>query len=201
MDHASELPSVSRQIVILNDDHITYCHISSWFYPFLPGLQWLEIISLSFARYCRRRHLFLEYRSARWKDPGGCRTTLDFMVSNWLEVSGSGYSGELSSLTVSGRQFTIAYASVRKALRYSSSSCDAWWLRRAGRMLCTVRIWHSRMPLMWLAWGTFILYKTQLQFLFRSSCLTFSLSSFYSACWNLFLGLNSSDELGHIGRQ
>ena len=104
----------------------------------------------SFARYCTRRHLFLEYRSAHWKDPGGGRTTLDFRVSNWLGESGWRHSGEVRSSTVSGRQFAIASASVMKVTRDSSPNCEPWLLKRAVRTLRTVRIWRSYAPPRWL---------------------------------------------------
>ena len=161
------------------------CHFflgwSDWMYSFL------HLVQNSLARNCTLRHRFLEYISACWNSPGGGSISFYFMVRRWLGVRASGICGEFKVSTVNGRQFTIAWASVMKVLRASSSSWAACRARSDASTFRTERIWRSQAPPIWLASGTFILKSSQSQLVFTNSCCILLWSIMDSASCSSFL--------------
>ena len=79
----------------------------------LVRYSFLQRVQNSFARCCTWRHLLLQYRSSRWKTPGGGSTILVFIVRMWFGVIG-GLVGSDKFSTVSGLEWTISSASIIK---------------------------------------------------------------------------------------
>ena len=114
----------------------------------------------SLARCWTRRHLLLQYRSARPNSPGGGNTTSDFRVRIWFGQSGGVVSSVVDSTGVRGRQFTMHSASVMKVRKSSSSNWSECDVISAVSVLLADCIIRSHTPPMWLAWGTFRLNLT-----------------------------------------
>ena len=65
LNYTSKGPTISWQAVVLHNDHVIYCHVSTCLNPFVSsaiaeGNQPSTCSKIHFARYCTRRHLFLE---------------------------------------------------------------------------------------------------------------------------------------------
>ena len=128
----------------------------------LDRYSFLHLVQNSLARCWTWRHLLLQYRSFFWKTPGGGRITVVFRVRRLIGHNGR-LSGSLSDSTVSGTEFTMHSASVRRVRNDSSLRLFECSIKSADSTLRTDRIWRSQTPPIWLADGGFLFQFIQSQ--------------------------------------
>ena len=80
----------------------------------------LHLPQNSLDKCCTRLQCFLQHISADVKTPGGCITTLDFIVSRLIRLSDTKLVTSLITSVVSGRELTIASTSVNNVYKNSS---------------------------------------------------------------------------------
>ena len=80
----------------------------------------LHLPQNSLDKCCTRLQCFLQHISADVKTPGGCITTLDFIVSRLIRLSDTKLVTSLITSVVSGRELTIASTSVNNVCKDAS---------------------------------------------------------------------------------
>ena len=100
----------------LSTDH--FCHFC--LFLSVNSTSFLHLFQNALDKCCTSLQCFLKYISAGIKTPDGGITTLDFIVSRLIGLSGTGLVTSLITSVVKGRELTIASTSVNKVFKDSS---------------------------------------------------------------------------------
>ena len=111
----------------------------------------LHLPQNSLDKCCTRLQCFLQHKSTDVKTPGGCITTLDFIVSRLIRLSDTKLVTSLITSVVSGRELTIASTSVNNVYKNSSVKLSPCVFNNELRIFWAVLISRSQTPPVLLA--------------------------------------------------